>query len=1227
MERVGIICEAIPSESKKIFYCDGQDIFFNEEHNERQEKLLFTPNRFQCESEGLFPDYYDCSIFYRCIDRGESSENSLHSRFTSLKFQCGGDSVFDIDSNSCTHTSITSRFECRTEYLQPLRFSIPRAEDLQNSADNSNNGIDYGVLQPQGGYQTPQQQPSYGMRPGTDSQMEHMGEVDNTISEPTPPRVTRSPPCSADGFFSIENDCSHFYRCVSNGKGFTKYEFACGEGTVWDPDNTACNYPWAVQRTDCKSTNGDGNEGNNNQYPEPEQIPLGNPSTESTSLNTSPNGYPQYPQATSEKNPNYGNGDENGNNNDNQNNVNQETNKNKNNSCSSEGFYSVQNDCKKFIRCVSKENGGYTKYEFECAEGTVWDVDSVTCNYPYAVQRTDCKTDPNSQTSSNNNEMFTTVSGSSISQQNQSSESNQQSSSASSSQQSSTATSSTSGQQSSSSSGNQSSIGNNQQSSASLGQQTTPSFGSQSGSTSSQQTSSTFNQQNNFASTSSQETSFSSGQQSSTTNQQSSSSAFGQQTSVTGSQQIFTSGNNSQSTVSSNQQSQQGSTTGYNQQNSTSGSNSYTTSNNNQQTSSSSTNEQTSTTGSNSQSTLNNNQQVTSTSQQNTNSSQQTSTTGVYQTTNSMNQSINQNKDRCSAEGFFPSFANCNKFYRCVKNEGSGYTKYEFNCGPGTVWDPDNNVCNHPWAVQNERCRSDSTNSSGLEGTSNNTKPINDISTTTSTYQSSEKPITNNTTTMKVPLKPQTSTPNTYETSSTKKPGSGTVSSTSKPSPTTTKSTTTEKFTTIKNTKIPQEITSNNNVESTTSSNNVTTTSSIITSSNQNGISPQGSTKPSNNITCTKGGFYPYPGNCKKFYRCVDWDGDKGERFSVYYFDCPEGTIFDPNLNICNHENSVYPPRDCNANGSSELNNSTNTTENSISTTSIEGTTQNSTDSYTEQPTTGSQETTVVNSTGTTAMMTDSTTEMTTSETSTLVTQSITNSPSVTSTEYNTAETTNSVVPGITTTTTTSEENTGSTSGQTTLNPTTTETTTISSTSSSETCPELGPDQFSIVCPTGFRRHPKYCNVFYQCTISQTNEIKVLTLSCTNGTIYDDKRIQCLPPEQAKKCDGSMMDTRNLRQISDTSLTPIPVKSEKTICPNEGSFSYKEDCRLFYKCKKDNEGKISGFIYQCPEGFSYWNVSKRCEKSEKVPCDGEKKSTAIWKSALAPVEMKNIGQK
>lgn len=69
----------------------------------------------------------------------------------------------------------------------------------------------------------------------------------------------------------------------------------------------------------------------------------------------------------------------------------------------------------------------------------------------------------------------------------------------------------------------------------------------------------------------------------------------------------------------------------------------------------------------------------------------------------------------------------------------------------------------------------------------------------------------------------------------------------------------------------------------------------------------------SNAIVCNNAGFFPHPSDCQRFYRCVDWDGDIGRRFSVFHFTCPNGTIFDPSLSVCNYRESVYPARNCSA--------------------------------------------------------------------------------------------------------------------------------------------------------------------------------------------------------------------------------------------------------------------------------------------------------------------------
>jgi hypothetical protein len=57
-----------------------------------------------------------------------------------------------------------------------------------------------------------------------------------------------------------------------------------------------------------------------------------------------------------------------------------------------EGFKPDSKNCTKFYRCVSKEKGGYIRFEFTCGPGTAWDQNLQTCNYDYQVES--CKKQP-----------------------------------------------------------------------------------------------------------------------------------------------------------------------------------------------------------------------------------------------------------------------------------------------------------------------------------------------------------------------------------------------------------------------------------------------------------------------------------------------------------------------------------------------------------------------------------------------------------------------------------------------------------------------------------------------------------------------------------------------------------------------------------------------------------------------------------------------------------------
>lgn len=63
-------------------------------------------------------------------------------------------------------------------------------------------------------------------------------------------------------------------------------------------------------------------------------------------------------------------------------------------------------------------------------------------------------------------------------------------------------------------------------------------------------------------------------------------------------------------------------------------------------------------------------------------------------------------------------------------------------------------------------------------------------------------------------------------------------------------------------------------------------------------------------ISCKTAGYYGFPGDCMRFYRCVDYFGTN-ERFSLFVFDCPDGTIFDDTVSVCNHPAWVSPHARC----------------------------------------------------------------------------------------------------------------------------------------------------------------------------------------------------------------------------------------------------------------------------------------------------------------------------
>lgn len=83
------------------------------------------------------------------------------------------------------------------------------------------------------------------------------------------------------------------------------------------------------------------------------------------------------------------------------------------------------------------------------------------------------------------------------------------------------------------------------------------------------------------------------------------------------------------------------------------------------------------------------------------------------------------------------------KFYRCVDNGNGGFIKYEFQCGPGTVWDQEIQGCNHAWAVKNCGGSLVASDSSSFSNQSSNSNSQSSSSSSSSSWQ--EQTQSNNT--------------------------------------------------------------------------------------------------------------------------------------------------------------------------------------------------------------------------------------------------------------------------------------------------------------------------------------------------------------------------------------------------------------------------------------------------------------------------------------------------
>ncbi|XP_043520431.1 uncharacterized protein LOC122534139 [Frieseomelitta varia] len=138
----------------------------------------------------------------------------------------------------------------------------------------------------------------------------------------------------------------------------------------------------------------------------------------------------------------------------------------------------------------------------------------------------------------------------------------------------------------------------------------------------------------------------------------------------------------------------------------------------------------------------------------------------------------------------------------------------------------------------------------------------------------------------------------------------------------------------------------------------------------------------------------------------------------------------------------------------------------------------------------------------------------------------------------------------------------------------------------SSTIGDLSKDRFTIVCPSGFRQHSKYCNLFYQCIINNEMQGSVIMFGCPDGTIFDQERLLCV--DMTHDCTEFKFDEQPNSII-------IFHPANDVICPEEGQFPYSKFCTSkYFKCIRNEDGILEGYLVDCPVGNVYSSLSNYC---------------------------------
>nr|XP_053633086.1 peritrophin-1-like [Cherax quadricarinatus] len=163
---------------------------------------------------------------------------------------------------------------------------------------------------------------------------------------------------------------------------------------------------------------------------------------------------------------------------------------------------------------------------------------------------------------------------------------------------------------------------------------------------------------------------------------------------------------------------------------------------------------------------------------------------------------------------------------------------------------------------------------------------------------------------------------------------------------------------------------------------------------------------------------------------------------------------------------------------------------------------------------------------------------------------------------------------------------------------------------------------YPIHCAPGDLMPGPTCSSFYKCVWSLAQATRRVAFECAPGTVFSSELSACIHATDSK-CETEGPTTRPIpppppqppQSCPPYQLDPSSVYD----CLEPGYFQSHRDCVSFYRCIVTMNCIIKGFLYRCPSGYLFNDVSKRCQKQELFEICQKVADTGIQTYEILPV--------